>query len=97
MNNYYRVVLGRKNAFAQQCFQEGFVGVDYNLPDLSGFSSLSNEAFYDAVSEELFNSLPNATKVSNSLGTGVVNKLARRMRIGDFVICHMGDRTYRDG
>jgi len=97
MNNYYRVVLGKKNAFAQQCVQEGFVGVDYNLPDLSGLLSLGDEAFYDSISEELFKVLPDVTKIGNSLGTGVVNKLARRIRIGDFVICHMGDRTYRVG
>jgi len=41
MKKYYRVMLGRKSAFAEQCFAGNFIGADFgitedlshNLPD----------------------------------------------------------------
>ena len=36
MRNYYRVMLGKKSVFAQECFDGGFIGVDFlNDIDLS--------------------------------------------------------------
>jgi restriction system protein len=97
MNNYYRIILGKKNAVAAQCVGEGFVGIDYNMPDLTRWLALDDDAFYDKVGELLKAEHPGASKIKVSLACGVINKLARRMRLGDAVICSMGDQTYRVG
>ena len=35
--NFYRVMLGQKSKYAEQCFAEDFIGADYGIPeDLSG-------------------------------------------------------------
>ncbi len=31
MKSYYRVILGKKNIFAEQCFEGNFIGVDLVL------------------------------------------------------------------
>ena len=97
MNNYYRIILGKKNANAPQCLAEGFVGIDFDMPDLSRWLSLDEDAFYDKIGELLRSDSPGASKIRISLACGVIDKLARRIRVGDSVICSMGDQTYRVG
>ena len=37
MKNYYRIMAGPKSVYAEKCFKEGFIGVDFNLPkDFTG-------------------------------------------------------------
>ena len=37
MKHYYRLMLGRKSAFAKACVEDGYIGVDFRLDmDLSG-------------------------------------------------------------
>ncbi len=97
MANYYRIILGKKNAFAQQCLAEGFVGIDFDIPDLSPWLTLGEDAFYDKVADSYQSQHPAASKIKTSLVCGIIDKFARRMRIGDAVICSMGDQTYRVG
>ena len=42
MNNYYRIMLGRKSAHAAECFAGGFVGGDDALRD--GAHNVDSEA-----------------------------------------------------
>lgn len=36
MKNYYRIMLGQKSKFAEDCFKGNFIGADFNiLQDLS--------------------------------------------------------------
>jgi len=53
MKEFYRVILGRKNANAAQCVSEGFVGIDYDMPDMTAWLSLDAEGFDARVREEL--------------------------------------------
>ena len=29
--NFYRIILGQQHSFAQECFENNFVGVDYSM------------------------------------------------------------------
>jgi len=31
MKNYYRLMLGQKSIYADQCFRENFIGVDFGI------------------------------------------------------------------
>lgn len=97
MKEFYRVILGRKNANAAQCVAEGFVGIDYDMPDMTAWLSLDAEDFDARVREELQTKSFCDTKIKESLACGVITKLVRRIRVGDRVICSMGDQTYRVG
>lgn len=97
MNDYYRIFLGKKNAVAPQCVEEGVVGIDYSMPDLSQWISLDDEAFRSKVSDLFRNLYPDASKIGTGLACGVITKFAKRIRAGDCVICPIGDQTYRVG
>lgn len=37
MKRYYRIMLGRKSVYAEECFTGNFIGVDFNITeDLTG-------------------------------------------------------------
>jgi len=95
--HYYRIILGKKHASAEQCVEGGFVGIDYDMPNLAeGFPS-DEEDFYRKLESLYQADHPNASKVQVSLACGVITKFVRRIQEGDFVICPMGDSSYRVG
>jgi restriction system protein len=43
MKNYYRVMLGKKSIYAATCFNEGFIGADFEInQDLSSVPTFSH-------------------------------------------------------
>jgi restriction system protein len=97
MSHYYRLILGKKHSAAESCVEQGFVGIDYDMPDLSeGFPS-DEEGFYQKLESLYRADHPDASNVQVSLACGVINKFVHRIREGDFVVCPMGDSSYRVG
>jgi len=95
MVNYYRIILGRKNSIAPQCVAEGFVGIDYDVPDLAPWLDETDDDLYARIEETYRKQFPDASQIRVSLACGVILKFSRRIRIGDIVVCPMGDATYR--
>jgi len=97
MTNYYRIILGRRHASAEECVDQGYVGIDYDMPNLvDGFPS-DEEGFYEKLERLYQAGHPDASKVQVSLACGVITKFVRRIQEGDVVVCPMGDSSYRVG
>lgn len=97
MKHYYRIILGRRNANAAECVANGYIGIDYDMPNMAEWVSLENSAFDAKVREALSGKDFSDSKIRESLACGVITKFVRRIRTGDAVICPMGDQTYRVG
>ena len=71
MKNYYRVMLGRKSKFAQECFDGSFIGVDFgNAEDLSAKLPDDLRAFNRQFIPAFLAAHPDKTKVSAGLAGG---------------------------
>lgn len=67
------------------------------MPNLAdGFPS-DEEGFYQKLESLYHADHPDASKVQVSLACGVITKFIHRIQEGDFVICPMGDSSYRVG
>jgi restriction system protein len=98
MKSYYRVMLGRKSVFAEECFAGNFIGVDYQIAeDLTGKLPEEWRAFnqkyiplYQAIH-------PNKTKIAAGLACGFLWTVSKGIKKGDIVLCPDGSGTYRVG
>lgn len=97
MPNYYRIILGRKHSLAEQCVAQGFVGIDYSVPNLVDGFPADEEAFYEKLEALYRQDHPDASQIKISLACGVITKFLFRIQEGDIVICPMGDSSYRAG
>lgn len=94
---YYRVMLGRKSAYAQQCFAGGFIGIDDTTGDLSGQIPDDWREFnrkYIPIFQAHF---PDKSKIAAGLAGGVTWTLCKGIRKGDMVLSPDGTGTYRVG
>jgi len=98
MKSYYRVMLGRKSVFAEECFAGNFIGVDYQIAeDLTGKLPEEWRAFnqkyiplYQAIH-------PNKTKIAAGLACGSLWTVSKGIKKGDIVLSPDGSGTYRVG
>jgi restriction system protein len=98
MKNYYRVMLGQKSIFADQCFKGNFIGVDFGIaedltPNLPDAWREFNKKFIPVY----LKGHPDKTKIAAGLACGNLWTVAKGIRIGDIVICPGGSGTYRVG
>ena len=98
MNNYYRIMLGRKSAHAADCFAGGFVGADFGIrEDLS--TQLPDEwrEFNRKYIPVFLSEHPEKTKIGAGLSCGALWTLSKGMKKGDCVLCPDGAGSYRIG
>lgn len=98
MKSYYRLMLGQKSIYADQCFRENFIGVDFGIPeDLT--QNLPDEwrQFNKKFIPEYLKGHPDKTKIAAGLACGFLWTVAKGIRIGDLVLCPDGSGTYRVG
>jgi restriction system protein len=99
MKRYYRIMLGKKSAYAAECFAGGFIGsgfggierdVSENLPeDFRAFNHL-----YIPEVEKLH---PGKSKIALGLWCGFAWTICKGIRIGDVVLSPDGTGNYRVG
>ena len=69
--SYYRIYLGKKNAYAEQCFSEGFVGVSFGIErDLTEYLAKDLRAFTSELIPLFIGRHPEKTKVAAGLACG---------------------------
>ena len=98
MNNYYRIMLGRKSAHAADCFAGGFVGADFGIrEDLS--TQLPDEwrEFNRKYIPVFLSEHPDKTKIGAGLSCGALWTVSKGMKKGDCVLCPDGAGSYRIG
>ncbi|MBK6471212.1 MAG: DUF91 domain-containing protein [Betaproteobacteria bacterium] len=94
---YYRVMLGRKSAHAQQSFAGGYVGVDDITGDLSGQLPDDWREFNRKFIPIFLAKFRDKSKIAAGLAGGVTWTLCKGIRKGDVIISPDGMGRYRVG
>lgn len=98
MKSYYRVMLGRKSAHAEECFAGGFIGTDFGIhEDLSKKLPEDLRAFNKEFIPVLLQTHPDKTKISAGLACGALWTVSKGIQTGDIVLCPDGSGTYHVG
>ena len=98
MKAYNRVMAGSRSVFASQCFNEGFIGIDYEIPhDLTGRLPEKWRDFNREFVPIYMGSHPDKSKIAAGLACGFTWTVCKGLRQGDIVITPNGERRYRAG
>ncbi len=98
MKRYYRVRLGEKGAYADQCFADNFIGVHYDIDvDLTDQLPEQVQDFNKIFRPIWLEKHPGKSKVAAGLSCGVLHKVCKGIREGDLVLCPDGNGAYRVG
>ena len=98
MKNYYRVMLGKKSVFAEQCFAGNFIGTDFGIAeDLSQKLPDEWRAFNKQFIPVFLAGHPDKTKISAGLACGALWTVSKGIRKNDIVLCPDGAGAYRVG
>ena len=100
MKNYYRVMLGKAGAHAEECFKGGFIGVGFGFNfDLSIELKKAEDwrQFNKAMIPIYLKNNPEKTKIAAGLSCGFTWTVTKGMEIGSIVICPKGDGKYLVG
>lgn len=98
MKSYYRIMLGKKSAFAAECFEGGFIGADFGITeDLTNKFPEEWRAFNKAYIPTYLAGRPGKSKVAAGLACGALWTIGKGINIGDIVLCPDGAGSYRVG
>lgn len=98
MKSYYRVMLGQKSMYAEQCFAGSFIGADFDiLQDLSGALPDEWREFNKAFIPVWLSVHPGKSKVAAGLSCGFLWTVAKGIQKDDIVLCPDGTGRYRVG
>jgi restriction system protein len=97
MKNYYRVMLGRKSAYADECFKGNFIGADFGIQtnlanNLSEWKDFNKK--YMAIYQKNF---PNKSKIAAGLATGALWTVSKGVQVGDIVLSPNEKGSYMIG
>jgi predicted Mrr-cat superfamily restriction endonuclease len=98
MKSYYRVMLGRKSAYAAECFAGGFVGTDFlSHEDVSRQLPDEWRAFNRRFIPLFLAQNPGKSKISAGLACGALWTVSKGIKKGDLVLCPNGAGSYQVG
>ena len=98
VKNYYRVMLGRRSVNAAACFDGGFIGVDFDIPqDLTGELPDDWRAFNRKFIPVFLAEHPDKTRIGAGLACGALWTVCKGIQPGDIVISPDGMGTYHVG
>ncbi len=98
MINYYRVILGAKSIYSQECYDGKFVGANYGIKqDLTNELTENYRDFNDKYREIWLKSHPEKTKVAAGLACGMIWTISKGIKKGDIVISPDGKGNYYVG
>ncbi|MDG2487151.1 MAG: endonuclease NucS [Roseibacillus sp.] len=98
MRSYYRLMLGRKSVYADECFAEGFVGADFGIEkDLNGDLPENWRTFNKQFIPVFLKSNPEKSKIAAGLACGALWNVCKGIATGDYVLSPDGAGNYRVG
>jgi restriction system protein len=98
MKNYYRVMLGKKSIYAETCFNEGFIGTDFEInQDLTNELPENWRDFNAKFRSIYLANHPGKTNVGAGLACGFLWTVSKGIKIGDVVLCPDGLGAYHVG
>lgn len=97
MKNYYKMMLGSKSKFAQDCFNGGFIGADYNIHiDLTNQPSGRKEFIQKYIPVYLASN-PEKSKMYAGVICNALWVLFKGINTGDIVVCPNGKGVFYFG
>ena len=98
MKSYYRVMLGRKSIYAQECLAGNFIGADFGInQDLTNKLPEEWQVFNQEFIPIYLANHPEKTKIGAGLACGALWTVAKGIQKGDIVLCPDGSGQYRVG
>jgi restriction system protein len=98
MRSYYRIMLGAKSVYAEDCFKGNFIGADYGIAqDLTGKLPDNWRDFNAKFIPVYLERHPAKSKVSAGLSCGALWTVSKGIKVGDIVLCPNGAGSYYVG
>jgi len=98
MKSYYRVLLGQKSMYADECFAGNFIGTDFGITqDLTNKLPDNWRLFNKEFIPVYLAAHPDKNKISAGLACGALWTVSRGIAPGDIVLCPDGQGGYRVG
>lgn len=95
MKNYYRVMLGRKSIYAEECYQGQFIGTDFGIDtDLTGKLPEDWREFNKQFIPYYLKKHPDKSRITAGLACGAVHTISKGIQKGDIVLCPNGGGSY---
>ena len=96
MKSYYRVMLGPKSVYSEECFRGNFIGTDFGInQDLTNKLPDEWRAFNKEFIPVFLASHPDKTKIGAGLACGALWSVSKGIQNGDVVLCPDGLGKYR--
>lgn len=98
MKKYFRIILGKNHAYADESIKGNFVGVGF-IPEVDFTGKLPDEwrEFNKKYIPTYLERNPGASKVKAGLACGALHTASKGMNVGDVVLCPDGNRNYYAG
>lgn len=98
MKNYYRIMLGRKHALAEECFAGGFIATGYGIEqDLTGRLTDELWSFKKEFIPIFLSKRPDKSRIAAGLACGTVWTICKGIKCGDIVLSPDGTGVYHVG
>lgn len=98
MKNYYRIMLGRKSAFAEDAFKGNYIAAGFIKDRDLSHHLLDNWRDFNRKFIPVFlEQNPEKNKVSAGLACGMLWTVAKGVQVGDVVLCPDGKGNYYTG
>jgi restriction system protein len=93
--NYYRIMLGRKSMYAEECHSGKFIGADYGIDmDLTNKLPENWRKFNEEFIPIYLNKNPGKSKIAAGLSCGMLHTICKGIKTGDIVLCPNGQGSY---
>lgn len=98
MKSYYRIMLGRKSVFANNCRDGGFIGASFRVEeDLTGQLPDNFRDFNHVWIPKLIEQTPGTTKIAAGLAGGALHTIAKGIHVSDVILSPNGQGGYMVG
>jgi len=103
MKEYYRIMLGKASSLAEECYNQGYIGGDWEMNfNLENNNSTSNlpenlKDFNYLYKEKYFEVNPHAKKMTAALAMGMLFTIVKKINQGDIILSPDGHGKYYVG
>ena len=98
MKRYYRIMLGAKSVYADECFKGNFIGVDFGMNiDMRGKLHDNWKNFNKEFIPVYLQNNPDKSKVAAGLACATIWVVSKGIKVGDIVLCPNGSGSYMAG
>jgi len=95
MKNYYRIMLGPKSIYFEECYKSNFIGADFiGDVDLTGKLYEDWKEFNKEFIPIWHEKNPGKSKIAAGLACGMLWTISKGIEKGDIVLCHNGSGEY---